>query len=162
MPLPREGRSAVQLAERAITDAGFVIVERNRRVRKTAVTVSFVATDAAGDTWWFDVGGSFTSHRGGLLGADTVWRSLGRACAVQAARADVPLVLLTTDLPRRPSEGDTALRAAGCAVFLDAIDLFSSDAVERLRRYAKGGCRNEPGLGFWTPSDLAGHASASS
>ena len=134
----REGRSAVQLAERAITDAGFAIVERNRRVRKTAVTVSFVATDAAGDTWWFDVGGSFTSHRGGLLGTDTVWKSLGRACAVQASRADVPLVLLTTDLPRRPSEGDTALRAAGCAVFLDAIDLFSSDALERLAPVRQG------------------------
>ncbi len=68
------------------TEAGFTIEERNRRIRKTGVTVDFVATDADGATWYFDVSGAFTSHRGGLLRIDTVWKSLGRASALRATR----------------------------------------------------------------------------
>ena len=117
------------------------------------MTVSFVATDGDGDTWFFDVAGAFTSHRGGLLRADAVWKALGRAAALKRARGDVPLVLLTTHLPRRPSEGDTALRAAGTEVFFDVIDLLSEDGLDRLRRYAKGGCTGSPQPGFWTARD---------
>lgn len=109
----QEGRSATKLAEEVLLSAGFAVAERNHRVRKSGVTVDFVATDGVGATWYFDVPGAFTSHRGGLLRADTVWKCLGRATALRGRAKGVPFVLLTTDLPRRPSEGDTALRAAG-------------------------------------------------
>src|SRR5262249_14627095 len=135
----KEGRPAQRLAAHVLVDAGFEIKERNRRVRGTGVTIDFVATDADGGTWFFDVAGSFTSHRGGLLRTDAVWKALGRAYALKRARGDVPLVLLTTHLPKRPSEGDTALRAAGPDAFFDAIEMLSPDSLERLERYAKGG-----------------------
>jgi site-specific DNA-methyltransferase (adenine-specific) len=151
----KEGKAAQKLAEQLIDEAGFTIVERNRRIRKTGVTVNFVATDAEGDTWFFDVSGAFTSHRGGLLRTDTVWKSLGRAYALKGARGEVPLVLLTSHLPKRPSEGDTALRAAGPAAFFDAIEMLSPDSLDRLARYAKGGCTDDPQPGFWTTQDLA-------
>src|SRR5207344_2813962 len=106
-------------------DAGFTIEERNRRIRKTGVTVDFVATDMDGATWFFDVCGAFTTHRGGLLRTDTVWKSLGRASALKAACRGVPLVFLTSHLPRRSSEGDTALRAAGPGAFFDAVEMLS-------------------------------------
>ncbi|MFZ1488502.1 MAG: site-specific DNA-methyltransferase [Ilumatobacteraceae bacterium] len=151
----QEGQAAQKLAERLIEEAGFTIAERNRRIRKTGVTVNFVATDADGATWFFDVSGAFTSHRGGLLRTDTVWKSLGRAYALKGARGEVPLVFLTSHLPRRPSEGDTALRAAGTDAFFDAIEMLSPDSLERLERYAKGGFTNSPQPGFWTAQDLA-------
>jgi hypothetical protein len=113
-----------------------------------------VATDGEGAPWFFDVAGAFTSHRGGMLRADVVWRTLGRASALKGTRRDVPLVLLTTHLPRRPSEGDTALRAAGPGAFFDAIELLSAEGRERLTRYAKGGCTDDPRPGFWTLEDL--------
>lgn len=150
----KQGKAAPKLAEQLLEEAGFTIEERNRRIRKTGVTVNFVATDADGATWFFDVSGAFTSHRGGLLRTDTVWKSLGRACALKDARGDVPLVFLTSHLPRRPSEGDTALRAAGPDAFFDAIEMLSQDNLERLERYAKGGT-SDPELGFWTAQDLA-------
>jgi hypothetical protein len=150
----REGKAAQKLAKQVLEEAGFTIQEENERVRKTGVTVGFVASDSGGDTWFFDVAGAFTSHRGGLLRADAVWKSLGRAYALKEARGEVPLVLLTSHLPKRPSEGDTALRAAGPAAFFDAIEMLSPEGLARLELYAKGGFTDDPQLGFWTPQDL--------
>ncbi|MDQ3384921.1 MAG: hypothetical protein M3503_02740 [Actinomycetota bacterium] len=150
----KEGKAAQKLAEQLLVEAGFTIEERNKRIRKTGVTVNFVATGSEGTTWFFDVSGAFTSHRGGLLRTDTVWRSLGRAYALKGARGEVPLVFLTSHLPRRPSEGDTALRAAGPDAFFDAIEMLSQDSLERLRLYAKGGYGDDPQPGFWTGQEL--------
>jgi DNA modification methylase len=150
-----DGKAAQKLAEQVLAEAGFEIAGRNRRVRKTGVTIDFVATDAAGATWMFDVCGAFTNQRGGMQRADVVWKSLGRASALRNARGDVPLVLLTSHLPRRPSEADTALRAAGPDAFFDAVELLSADARERLARYAKGGYPNDAQPGFWSEGDLA-------
>jgi site-specific DNA-methyltransferase (adenine-specific) len=150
-----DGKAAPKLAEEVLARAGFEIRQRNRRIRGTGVTVDFVAADASGDQWFFDVPGGFTSYRGGLLRSDTVWRSLGRASALKRARGDVPLVFLTTHLPKRPSEGDTALRAAGPDAFFDVIELLSAIGVERLAHYASGGARRSPLPGFWTTGDLA-------
>lgn len=154
-----EGMAAPKLAEQLIEQAGFTIEERNRRVRNTGVAVSFVATDQDGAKWFFDVAGAFTSYRGGLLRNDTVWRSLGRAYALKGARGAVPLVLLTSHLPKRPSEGDTALRAAGAEAFFDVIEMLSPDGLERLGRYAKGSFTDNPQPGFWTPDELAQRSS---
>jgi DNA modification methylase len=153
--IDHDGVTAGRLAERLLTEAGFTIAARNQRVRGSAVTISFAATDADGATWWFDVAGAFTSRQGGMLRSDVVWRSLGRAHALRGVAAETPLVLLTTRLPRRPSEGDTALRAAGPHAFFDAVELLADDGIERLRRYAKGGLTNNPQPGFWTAKDLA-------
>ncbi len=162
----KEGKAAQKLAEQLLDVAGFDIKESNRRIRKTGVTVNFVAEDDDRDTWFFDVSGAFTSHRGGLLRTDTVWKSLGRAYALRnEVTGRVPLVFLTSHLPRRPSEGDTALRAAGVDAFFDAIEMLSQDSLDRLSEYAKGGygyakdgAAKEPLLGFWTPQDLARRA----
>jgi DNA modification methylase len=152
----KEGKAAQKLAEQTLEDAGFAVLERSRRIRKTGVTVDFVASDAQGEAWYFDVSGAFTSHRGGLSRTDTVWKSLGRASALKGARGEIPLVLLTSHLPKRPSEGDTALRAAGPDAFFDAMEMLSEDSLQRLAKYAGGGCRANPQPGFWTPQDLAG------
>lgn len=151
-----EATSAQKLAEQVIEQAGFRIEARGKRIGNSAVAVSFVAADADGAPWLFDVAGAFTSHRGGLLRTDTVWKAIGRACALRGARGNVPLVLLSSHVPRRASEGDAALRAAGPDVFFDVIELLSPDSVERLDRYAKGGFTDDPQPGFWTGQQLAG------
>jgi site-specific DNA-methyltransferase (adenine-specific) len=147
--------AALAVAEDALLEAGFTITAKNKRVRRSGVAVSFVANDAEGATWLFDVCGSATTHRGGLLPSDVVWRSLGRAHALRGAAPSVPLVLLTTAMPRARTEGDTALRAAGPEAFFDAVDLASASARQRLARYAKGGCAGEAQPGFWAAGDLA-------
>ncbi len=150
-----DGKAARNLAAEVLREAGFIIQGTDRRIRRTAVTVDVVATDAAGDSWYFDVSGAFTTHRGGLLRMDAVWRSLGQACALRQARGAIPLVLLTSHLPRRASEGDVALRAAGPDAFFDAIEMLSEAGLDRLRRYAEGDRRVSPQAGFWTVDDLA-------
>ncbi|HLG68128.1 MAG TPA: site-specific DNA-methyltransferase [Acidimicrobiales bacterium] len=152
----REGKAAQKLAEQVLEDAGFVILERNHRIPRTGVVVNFMAEDAGGGTWLFDVSGAFTSHRGGLLRTDTVWKSLGRAHAIRGKLPrDMPVVFLTTHLPKRPSEGDTALRAAGPEAFFDAIEMLSDEGRRRLERYAAGGATERPLPGFWSREDLA-------
>ena len=152
----QEGKAAQKLAEDVLVEVGFVITERNQRIPKTGVTVTFVAKDAEDATWFFDVSGAFRTHRGGLLRTDTVWKSLGRAHALRGRTpGGAPLVFLSTHLPRRPSEGDTALRSAGPEAFFDAIDMLSDEGRDRLALYAKGGYTDNPQLGFWTSADLA-------
>jgi hypothetical protein len=84
-----------------------------------------------------------------------VWRSLGRAAALRGREPGTPVVLLATALPRRRSEGDTALRAAGPGTVFDVVDLLAEAGRARLRAYAKGGRTDVPDPGFWTAADLA-------
>lgn len=148
-----QGKTAVDLAEQVITEAGFRVVAKKRTVPRTGVTVSFIAEDRHDERWFFDVSGAFTSSRGGLLRNDTVWKALGRAHALRAQEQGTPLVVLTTSLPRKGSEGDKALRAVGPAGFFDAIDMLTSEGRTRLARYASID-RRVPLPGFWTERDL--------
>ncbi len=148
------GPAATRLAAERLGEAGFAVVATRRRVRGTGIAVDIVATDAGGAEWWFDVAGPFTSHRGGMAATETVWRAVGRAVALRRARGSTPLVVLPTELPRRPGAGDAALRAAGADVVFDVIDLLGGPALDRLATYAKGDHTHTPAPGFWTVRDL--------
>jgi site-specific DNA-methyltransferase (adenine-specific) len=145
--------AARKLAERQLTEAGFVITARDVKVPGGGVSIDLDAVDKSGRRWMFEVAGSFTSQRGGLSRTDTVWRQLGRAAAIGGRVPGVPIVILTTRLPRRRSEGDLALRAAGPAVIHDVVDLLDPEALGRLAAYA--GRRVKPLAGYWTDDDLS-------
>jgi site-specific DNA-methyltransferase (adenine-specific) len=147
------GETAQAVAGKALAEAGFTLTGSDVRMRGTGMSVPFVATDATGATWYFDVTASFTTTPAGLQRSETVWTSLGRA-GVLAATGHRPVVLLTSHLPRRPSDGHTALRAGGPGLLFDVIALGSAEDSGRLRRYAGGGVR-DPLPGFWTASELA-------
>ena len=153
----REGKAASRLAEEVLVAAGFAVVRRGQRVPRTGVTVDFVVEDATGGRWHVDVPGPFTSRRGGLLRTDVLWKALGRAHALRGGDPDRrPLLLLATDLPRRPSDGDTALRAAGPDAFFDAVGMLERTGRTRLEHYAATGAAGGPQPGFWTTADLEG------
>ena len=148
-----DGTSAAVLARSALEAAGFKALRPNRRLRGLGMAVSFAALDARGRTWYFDLAGVNSAYRGGMAKSETVWRTLGRA-HVMAANGIVPLVVLTTQLPRAGTEADRALRAAGPGGIFDAVDLTSPAAQKRLSLYAAG--RPGPPLpGFWSAADLA-------
>ena len=149
-----DGRGAAKQAADLLTGAGFTIAATDKRIRGSGVAVAFVATDGAGDTWYVDVAGPAASHRGGLLRTDVVWRTLGRAAALAPSRGSIPYVLLTPALPKRPGEGNTALRAAGPAMVSDVIDMNDAVALGRLATYGSGGHRSAPLPGFWSQRDL--------
>ena len=148
-PIAVDGRAASKFAAQALAEAGFTIDKENRRIPRTGVAVSFVAHDRGGQEWWFDVAGPMMARRGGMLKMDTVWRTLGRAAALRGARGDIPLVVLTSHLPKQPSEGDTALRAAGRDTLFDVVELLQPGARMRLGVYADGGCTSKALRGFW-------------
>ncbi len=152
-----EGKAAQAIAETVLLRAGFEIVGRDTRLPGAGLSIPFVATDAAGATWYFDVSGAFTTTRNGLARTDAVWRALGRAHAI-AGRGKAPLVLMTSHLPRRGSDGDVALRA-GSGAFFDAVEMLSGDGHARLTAYAGGGAQLAPREGFWSAAEVARPAS---
>jgi DNA modification methylase len=148
-----EGKAVQAIAERVLVDAGFTIRARNHRFSKLGVTVSYMATDVVERPWYFDISGAFTTTRPGLLRADGAWRSVGRA-HVLAQNKIAPVVFLATHLPRRGTEADTALRAAGPKTFFDAVEMLSDEGAARLAAYAGGGQGEVARPGFWKPHEL--------
>ncbi|MHB1503411.1 MAG: DNA-methyltransferase [Acidimicrobiales bacterium] len=104
----REGRAAKAIGRSVIEAAGFTDIEKDQR-QPGGVEVNFTARDIRGRPWFFDVTGSFTSHRAGLKRTDTLWKALGKAAVLREV-SDTPLVLLTTDVPPRGSAGAEALK----------------------------------------------------
>ncbi len=136
--------------EQVLGAAGFVTEGPNVRVKASGLTVHDVATDRTGGRWVIELGGPFVRHRGGLTSVDAVWRTLGRAHVLRGLGERV--LVLTSDLPRRRSEFDQAIRTAGPEAIFDIIDVFDEDALERLAAYASGATAQLPG--FWNPTDL--------
>lgn len=150
-----EGDAAAKLCERAVVEAGFTVVGGSRRIRGSAVTADLIATDAHGDRWVFEICGPNATHRGGLQRLEVVWRALGRASALAPHVEGAPVVLLASELPRRPGEVDAALRAPGPTAYFDAVGVLDAAGRERLAAYAAGGVASGPLPGFWTSADLA-------
>ncbi len=136
--------------EQVLADAGFTTEGPNVRLKGSGLIVHEVATDSSGGRWMIELGGPFVRYRGGLTSVDAVWRVLGRAHALRGLGERV--LVLTSDLPRRRSEFDLAIRAAGPAALFDVIDVFDDDDLERLAAYARGETEQLPG--FWNPDDL--------
>ena len=155
----QQGKVAQDIARKVLEDAGFTVVKKGYRPRGLGVQFSFLVDDAAGQQWYVDVTGAFTTTRGGLLRTDSVWKALGRALVLrqelEREGLDGPprLLLLTSHLPKPGSEGDKALHAAGTASFWDAIEMLSEDGRTRLSAYATGTV-DRPLPGFWTDTEV--------
>ncbi|HEX2850588.1 MAG TPA: site-specific DNA-methyltransferase [Acidimicrobiales bacterium] len=135
----REGRAARELGRETLAACGFDGIEANVSL-PAGVDVSFVACDAGGRRWFFDVAGGFTSNRPGLRRADVLWKALGKSAVVHAAYPDDRFVLLTTEVPAPKSAGAAALalvRGPRKPIH-DVIVLDSADDVRRLEGYGRG------------------------
>ena len=151
--------ASAALAERAVTAAGFHIIERGRRVPKVGLVVPLVVEDQTGATWFVDTVGTFSATSPGLDRMDAVWRVLGRAAVLAATleSMQVPLLVLTSRLPRRGSSAARALRCAGPSKVFDVVEVFDAAGLARLHSYAHRGWANTqlPDPGFWLPADIS-------
>jgi hypothetical protein len=100
--------------------------------------VTLAARDAESGRWFFDLSGSLSTTHNGLRRAESLWRALGRAAVLHQAEPDVPLVLLTTDLPAAGTPSDASLRSLRPTVVHDIVELLDPAGRERLERYARG------------------------
>jgi site-specific DNA-methyltransferase (adenine-specific) len=132
------GKAIGSIAEDVLAEAGFAVSGRNVRLKGTGATVDLVATDATGRRWYVDVTGGFTVTPSGLSRMDAVWRALGRAAAFEAAGYG-PRLLLTSHLPARGTEADTALSAAAPGLFAGVFGLLDAGTVDGLRTVATRG-----------------------
>lgn len=133
------GGGAKQVAGEMLEASGFSEIRRDVKV-KSGIEVAFSACDASGATWHFEVCGGFTSVRPGLQRGEILWRALGTACVLDQVEPDVPLVLLTTGVPRPGSAGHRALVEVvgpGSPIFA-VIEIDSASGYEALRLMAIG------------------------
>ncbi len=172
----KEGKAANALAERVLgpTDeggAGFTVARRKVRLAGLGVEFNLQLADAQGGLWYVDVSGaSFANPRGGLRRTETLWKALGRAHVFASGkdREGMPvqnghrLLLLTSHLPRRGSEGDRALHAIGPDGLFDVVAMLDEAGRARLAEYARGGYsgdgldRLRPLPGYWTQAEIDG------
>ena len=132
--------------QQVLETAGFVRIDGpNVRVKGVGVTAPYVVHDRRDGRWIVLIGGPFARYRGGLNSAEAVWRTLGHAHALRGAGERV--LVLTSELPRRRTEFDQAIRSAGPDAVHDVIDVFDEDALMRLSSYAEGASDSLPG--FW-------------
>jgi DNA modification methylase len=134
----REGRAAKEVARAVIEAAGFAHIEADQR-QPGGVDVSFTARDRRGKLWFFDVSGSFTSHRGGLKRAEPLWKALGKAAVLRSV-SSTPLILLTTGTPSSGSTGAEALKQVtgpGKPVYA-VIEMLSNDGARALHALGQG------------------------
>ncbi|MGH9124216.1 MAG: DNA-methyltransferase [Acidimicrobiales bacterium] len=133
----REGRAAKEIARSVIEVAGFTNIQKDQR-QPGGVEVSFTARDSKGKLWFFDVTGSFTSHRGGLKRTDTLWKALGKATVLREV-GNTPLVLLTTDAPARGAGAEALKQVVGPKKPIYAvIEILKPAGLERLRALCEG------------------------
>jgi site-specific DNA-methyltransferase (adenine-specific) len=134
------GRKAKELALEALGWAGFREIEQDVKFTDLGVEVGFVARDALDDAWCFDVSGAFSSTRPGLKRTDTLWKALGKASVLHAARPTTNYVLLSTDKPVPRSTGDRALNQVRGPQrpVRDVIGLNDDDDLMRLRELYGG------------------------
>ena len=168
----KEGKKAQDLAKEVLEEAGFEIIAEKVKVKGTGLQLNFEITDQQGEyRYYVDMSGAFTSSRPGLMRTDTLWKMLGRANVLKTTHPDTRLLVLTSHLPRKSSEGDRAMRAVGPWALFDAIEIFDDPAdslefegsvageataagVARLRSYAQQGAA-EPLPGYWSAADIA-------
>ncbi|MCL5948463.1 MAG: site-specific DNA-methyltransferase [Actinobacteria bacterium] len=133
----REGRAAKEIARSVIEAAGFTDIQKDQR-QPGGVEVNFTARDNKGGLWFFDVTGSFTSHRAGLKRTDTLWKALGKAAVLREV-GKTPLVLLTTDAPDRGAGAKALNRVVGPDKMIYAvIEMLQPVGLERLRALCDG------------------------
>lgn len=106
------GAAIHRLAEEMVIAAGFSVTQRNFKVRGTGIALPFEVSSTSGKRFWIDLGGAHRRLRGGLSKTETVLRCLGRAAAIQRSRGEIPLLLLTTQMPLARSEAAAVLTAA--------------------------------------------------
>ena len=133
----REGRAAKEIARSIIEEAGFSDIQKDQR-QPGGVEVNFTARDSRGKLWFFDVTGSFTSHRAGLKRTDTLWKALGKAAVLQEV-SNTPLVLLTTDAPGRGAGAEALNQVVGPKKPIHAvIEMLKTTGLELLTALCEG------------------------
>jgi DNA modification methylase len=144
---PVTRQSARERAVALVTAAGFRDVSTAVRL-DAGIEIAVAGQDAGGRRWFFDVSGSLGTMPGGLRRAEELWSALGRAAVLHAAYPENPLVLLTTESPPPGSAGDRAWRAlqtpdtpGGLPAVYDVLELFSEQALAKLRTLARSGRR---------------------
>ncbi|HYF46009.1 MAG TPA: site-specific DNA-methyltransferase [Acidimicrobiales bacterium] len=97
-PRPVDGESARNLAQDALTDAGFTEVT-GRFSSPAGTTFALRAVDAQGRRWYVDVPGGFTVGPSGLRRTELLWRAIAMAHTARAAEPACRVAVLTPAMP---------------------------------------------------------------
>ena len=142
----REGHSAREVVADLLAEVGFAEVSVG--VKVGGIDMSCSVADASGRRLLISSSGTLSASGAGLRRAETVWRELGRAGAVQQLAAEgepAEVVLLSTGLPGPASTLGRALTAALRTGTVTEVLTTDDRGLEVLAQLAKGLRPGEPG-----------------
>jgi hypothetical protein len=90
-------------------------------VPELGIEVDAAATTSDGDELWVEFKGSFLSERPGLRRTDTTKKAIANGALISTLDAPPPYLILTSHLPAVGSSGDSMLRVAMAAGFIDFV-----------------------------------------
>ena len=112
----KQGLSAKEWGQALVQWCGFEIVQKNRKIPRLGIDVSFELADTKGNRYLADVVGTFEGQRTGLARTDLLWMALGKASVIHAhaSRSEEAVsyiyILLATQKPAERSTGDKILK----------------------------------------------------
>lgn len=149
----QQGKKAQDLARNALEQAGFFVDPKPARLVGSGIEFNFLVKNSRDQRWFVDVSGAFTTVRPGLQRTDTLWKMLGKALVLRKSGTDIPLLVMTSNLPKIGSEGWKALKSVGPESVFDAIEIFRDADLQRLAHY--GRIDGEAPLpGFWEEHEI--------
>jgi site-specific DNA-methyltransferase (adenine-specific) len=153
----QQGKKAQDLARVVLENSGFKVLKKQPKLAKLGIEFNFLVENEQEGLWYVDVSGAFTTVRPGLQRTDTLWKALGRAHVYYVAGDPtvIPLLILTSNLPKPGSEGWKALKAVGPTSVFDAVEMLSEEGQKRLHHYGRID-GSQPVPGFWTEDEIVG------
>ncbi len=138
----------MDIVNETLSSSGFDDIAAKPKIAKTGLTCDFLLHSSAGQPYYVDIAGAFTTIRPGLLRSEAIWKMLGRASILRAQIPDARLLVLTSALPKPGSSLDKTIRAVGPEELFDVLALYDADTKTTLRSYAEDVADAAPG--YWS------------
>lgn len=134
---PEQGKAFDEQCRLILRGLGFEVGDRPFRLREAGIEIDAEMKSPAGEVYWAEFKGSWLGQRPGSRRTDTVKKAIADAFLVHFVHPDIKMLLLTSHLPKRDSDGHQMLRKTlETGALFDVINVNDPEDLERLREIA--------------------------
>lgn len=135
---PEQGKAFDEQCRLILRGLGFEVGERPFRVRDAGIEIDAEMKSQGGEVYWVEFKGSWLGQRPGSRRTDTVKKAIADAFLAHFVYPDVKMLLLTSHLPKRDSDGHQMLRKTlEAGALFEVINVNDPEDLDRLRALAE-------------------------